>query len=481
MKLFENEREKMIRCLCVLVVALGVFVGVNETVNAQGGNTLTADIIRDRIKVAKEICERQSPSFTTEVVVTEQKKTFRKKGKDGKVRKILRTIKKRSESVVERPIVFCAFNERDQSWHVIEIHVPYPQKEEFQFTLKTPGYRLERVSGRGVARLIFNAYLVTDHGEEKLIVYRYLHAWFSDGSLAKGNSAKHLLEDARFVSYTPLSPDLFNNELLVLGMRYLYDELGEAYRELREAGEPSKAFPQELLADMIDWRIPFALAANEQMDHDKFNQDEWGTTADVYTEFALNGHETFMWSFSNFPHKGRTEHAVGVMQFTNHMGTYDSVRKNCPRARLDPDFLRGTQNLRNSLKAAICLLDIELARLPGVHALYRSNPAIGGVYPVIAYNAGGGRARSAYNAIVASGIDLEKADIGLPEQIFVRRQRCSTCVKKRGQGSALKVLPDQTEMYVKKYIYVLKFIEQFHPERPSTTSLPEEDTSGQTK
>lgn len=181
-----------------------------------------------------------------------------------------------------------------------------------------------------------------------------------------------------------------------------------------------------------------------------------------------------MWSFSNFPYKGRIEHAVGVMQFTNHAGTYNSVRKSCPRARLLPDFLQGAQNLRNSLKAAICLLDIELARLPGVHALYRTNPAIGGVYPVIAYNAGAGRAKSAYDALVANGIDLEKADLGLPEQIFVRKQRCRTCTKKKGRGSALKVLPGETEMYIKKYMYVLKFIEQFHPERPVTPMLPEQ-------
>ena len=447
----------------IMIACATAFVGVPAY--AQETSATPASVVLERIKTAKGICERQSPSFTTEVVITEEKKAVWKKVKGKKnPQKAWRVTKERSESVTERPIVLCAFSEREQSWHVIHVHVPYPQKTNFQYTLRTPGYRLEHVSGKGVARLVFDAFRVTAEGEEKLIVYRYLHSWFSSEALVKGNNAKRLLEDARFVSYTPLAQDLFSNELLAMGMRYLYGELMEAFRELRAAREPSKTFPEELLADVIDWRIPFALAANEQMDHDKFNADEWSTTANVYTEFALDGPEPFMWSFSNFPYKGRTEHAAGVMQFTNHMGTYDSVRKECPRARLDPDFLRGAQDLRNALKASICLLDIELARLPGVHAQYRSNPAIGGVCPVIAYNGGAERARSAYNAITSNGIDLEQADLGLPQQIFTRKQNCRTCGKKKTK-SALQVLPRETEMYIKKYIYVLKFIQEFQLER----------------
>lgn len=463
----------MVRFFLTTGMVLGVLL-VSPLVSAEDETkVIPASVVLERIKTAKEICERQSPPFTTEVVLTERKKAFWKKAKgEEKPTRVWRTVKERSETVIERPIVLCAFKESDQSWHVIEIRVPYPGKKVFQYTVKTPGYRLEHVGGRGVARLVFRVYYATGEKEEQLTVYRYLHSWFSPEALAKGNGA-HLLLDARFVSYTPLSQDLFSDELFALGMRYLYGELMEAYRELREAGEPSKAFPQKLLADVIDWRIPFSLAANEQMDHDKFNSDEWGTASDVYAEFALDGPETFMWSFSNFSHQGRTEHAVGVMQLTNHLGTYDSVKNACPRARLETDFLRGAQNLRNALKAAICLLDIELARLPGVHALYRSDPVIGGVYPVIAYNAGGARARDAYNAIVANAIDLQKADLGLPEKVFVRKRACRTCSKKKGQG-ALKVLPPQTETYIKKYVYVLKLVEQFHPELSPPPSPPEE-------
>lgn len=437
-----------------------------------------ASVVLERVKAAKELCESQTPSFATEVKIIEHKKAIGKKIKRIRGKKVIeqkwRITREKRETVVERPVVLCAFDEQDASWHVIDVRVPYPQRDEFAFVLKTLGYRLEHVGGTGVARLTFNAYRVTDQGERKLIVYRYLHSWFSPESLAKGNGM-HLLDDVRFVSYTPSTPALFHPGTLAWGMRFLYGELMEAYRELRESGERSKTFPQQLLADAIDWRIPFALAANEQMDHDKFNADAWGTTANVFNEFALNGSETFMWSFSNFEYKGRTEHAAGVMQFTNHLGTYDGVRKDCPRARLEHNFLRGAQDMRNALKAAVCLLDVELSRLPlGAHALYRLNPAVGGVYPVIAYNAGGGRAKSAYNAITANGIDLETADLGLPEQVFVRKERVRGGAKKKGQGRVLRVLPSQTEMYVKKYMYVLEFIEQFESELvPPLTAAPQ--------
>ena len=429
-----------------IAIAALVAFALSTPVFAQEGGS-RASVILERVREAKEICERQSPSFTTEVTVTSYKVAVWKTVK-GKKKKVWITKKKRDEIVTARPVVLCAFKASDRSWHIINIHVPYPRPQgAFQYTLRTQGYRLEHVSGSGVTRLVFDVY----QGEEKLVVYRYLHSWFPRESLAKGNGP-HLSEEAQFVSYTPFYPDLFAQELLHAGVRFPHGELMEVYRELREAGVPSKTFPRELVADVIDWRTPFNLAANEQMDHDKFNGDPFATTANVYVEYALNGPDAFSWSFSSFG-------AAGAMQFTNHVGTYDGVRAAYPRAGIDPDFTRGTRNLRNSLKAAICLLDLELSRMPlEVRLLYKSNPAVGGVYPVIAYNAGSSRARAAYEVITKNNIDLETVDLGLPEQVFVRRKNCSKC---KGRQSIVNVLPRETEMYVKKYMYILDFIEQF--------------------
>ena len=65
------------------------------------------------------------------------------------------------------------------------------------------------------------------------------------------------------------------------------------------------------------------------------------------------------------------------MQFTNRRGngTYSAVVRRCAGARLDPVFERGATNLLNAMKAAICLLDIELAQMrPDIRLAYKDNP-----------------------------------------------------------------------------------------------------------
>jgi hypothetical protein len=62
------------------------------------------------------------------------------------------------------------------------------------------------------------------------------------------------------------------------------------------------------------------------------------------------------------------------MQFTNRKGkgTYALVVRRCPAASLDPNFERGATNLLNAMKAAICLLDLELAAMRATFAAHIS-------------------------------------------------------------------------------------------------------------
>src|SRR4029077_12765681 len=83
--------------------------------------------------------------------------------------------------------------------------------------------------------------------------------------------------------------------------------------------------------------------------------------------------------------------ALGPMQFTNRKGngTYALVVRSCPGARLDPIFESGATNLLNAMKAAICLLDLDLASMPtDIRLAYRANPDVLGIFPVAAYNGG---------------------------------------------------------------------------------------------
>ena len=54
-----------------------------------------------------------------------------------------------------------------------------------------------------------------------------------------------------------------------------------------------------------------------------------------------------------------------------------------------PNFESGATNLLNAMKAAICLLDLEIAGMRAdIREAYRSNPAVLGIFPVAAYNGG---------------------------------------------------------------------------------------------
>ena len=79
------------------------------------------------------------------------------------------------------------------------------------------------------------------------------------------------------------------------------------------------------------------------------------------------------------------------MQFTNRKGngTYALVVRRCPGARLDPSFESGATNLLNAMKAAACLLDLDLAGMrEDIRLAYRANPEVLGIFPVAAYNGG---------------------------------------------------------------------------------------------
>ena len=60
-----------------------------------------------------------------------------------------------------------------------------------------------------------------------------------------------------------------------------------------------------------------------------------------------------------------------------------------PGAKLDPNFERGATNLLNAMKAAICLLDIELSQMRAdIRMRVSRQPAVLGIFPVAAYNGG---------------------------------------------------------------------------------------------
>ncbi len=364
----------------------------------------------------------------------------------------------------DRPVVLAGYRERDHTWHIVHVHAHSEASEGervYTYTAVTPGYTVDRLSGRGTARLIFD--LSDEHGEH-IPVYRMKHLSVPEDAIDHELSSEQLLRVAEEKTYTPYHPDFEDKVLVETGMRYLKAQILFAQAELREAGVRSLAFPELLLADAIPWEIPMALGTIEQMDDEKFKDDEKGTAAAVYAEYALNGPRAFRYSVSS-------ANAVGALQFTDKHddGTYSLVVRRCKGANLDPRFPEGAEDLHNVIKAAICLLDIELADLSEVKPLFERKPLVGGIYPVAAYNGGHGWAVELYKTLKQGGVNLEAEEVELPSTLMKKhmgtRMSMSCCGKnhkniRRTQIIVTKKIENkETAMYVQKYVSVINVLE----------------------
>jgi hypothetical protein len=84
------------------------------------------------------------------------------------------------------------------------------------------------------------------------------------------------------------------------------------------------------------------------------------------------------------------------------------VRK-CRGAQIDPNFERGATRLQNAMKAAACLLDIELSQMSSeIRSAYRTNPEVLGIFAVAAYNGGPRNVAKLYRALDRIGVQLDE-------------------------------------------------------------------------
>jgi hypothetical protein len=148
------------------------------------------------------------------------------------------------------------------------------------------------------------------------------------------------------------------------------------------------------------------------------------------------------------------------MQFTNRRGngTYALVVRRCPGASLDPNFERGATNLLNAMKAAICLLDIELFQMQSeIQLAYRDNPTVLGIFPVAAYNGGPRNVKKLYNVLNRTGVRLE--DLSRPgEQPEGQQVTCPCLWKQEATGVRPVSIPrynNENRWYIEKYQSIL--------------------------
>jgi hypothetical protein len=170
---------------------------------------------------------------------------------------------------------------------------------------------------------------------------------------------------------------------------------------------------------------------------------------DVLSQYGLKREEAFRYSVSSAK-------ALGPMQFTNRKGngTYALVVRRCPGARLDPIFERGATNLLNAMKAAVCLLDLDLAGMStDIRLAYRANPEVLGIFPVAAYNGGGRNVAKLYRVLTKMKVNLD--ELSRPEALVAADSVTCPCVwKADGTHARPLSIPkynNENRWYIEKY------------------------------
>lgn len=366
--------------------------------------------------------------------------------------------KGRRETLRGRPIAFALWSDTRLEWSIAHVEIPrppvrwYPGRRPLPVRVLTPGVQARHIKGTGAERLM----LAFSRNGEPLRVYGRKFPVFDSALLAQ-RRWRAVAQTAKPIVYLPFTTDTLDPGFISNGREYLLATAARALAELRAAQVPSLAYPGELLADIVPAEVVTTLAVIEQTDDTEFIRDGLGAFEAVLSHYGLKREEAFNFSISRAG-------AVGPMQFTNFRGngTYSLVVRRCRGANLDPDFVRGATNMLNAMKAAICLLDLELSQMRAdLRDTYRSDPAVLGIFPVAAYNGGPRNVTRLLRALTRMRVSPDSLTRAgdLPAG---SRVRCP-CVWKRDGDDVLPVpIPrynNENRWYIEKYQNLLSLFE----------------------
>jgi hypothetical protein len=188
------------------------------------------------------------------------------------------------------------------------------------------------------------------------------------------------------VTYVPYSDGLRQAEMISWGEETLERYVSGVYAELRAKGIRSRAFPDRLLADVIDPDFAKAIVIIEHASDQNLLRDPQGVADTVRVVIGTNQERAYSFSVSSAG-------ARGLVQFIP--STYKLMTRRSD-LELITDFVQAMSDPHNAIKAQVALLDSELASMPSsVRALYDVNPGKVNEYLAAAYNGGGGRVRKA--------------------------------------------------------------------------------------
>jgi hypothetical protein len=368
------------------------------------------------------------------------------------------TGKGKKETLRGRPVIFALWSETALEWSLAHVEIPRPPvnwkpgRKPLPFVMRTAGIQARHVKGTGAERLMF----AFSRDGEALKVYGRKFPVF-DSALIKKKRWRAVVDTAQPIVYLPFTEDTFDPLLVDSGRMFLQATAQQAVDELRAASVPSAAYPGMLLADVVPTELVTALAVIEQTDDTEYTNRKAEAFHQVLSQYGLKREEAYRYSVSSAS-------ALGPMQFTNRRGngTYALVVRRCPGARIDPDFERGATNLLNSMKAAICLLDIELSQMrKDIRAAYRDNPMVLGIFPVAAYNGGPRNVTRLYNVVKRAKVALtELSRVG--EQPLEKPVSCPCLWKQDEKGIRPVALPrynNENRWYIEKYQSLLALVE----------------------
>ena len=357
-----------------------------------------------------------------------------------------------------RPVAFALWSDVAQEWTVAHIELPRPPirwkpgRKPLAFKSLTPGIKARHVKGTGAERLMFS---FSRDGETLKVFGRKFPVF--DNNLVKRRQWAAVVQTAKPIVYLPFTEDTFDPVFVSGGKNFLVDTAKKALDELRAANAPSKAFPGQLLADVIPLQVITTLAVIEQTDDADYVRKQALAFDEVLSQYGLKQEEAYRYSVSSAK-------ALGPMQFTNRRGngTYAVVVRRCPEARLDPVFERGATNLLNAMKAAICLLDLELSQMRAdIRLAYKEDPAVLGIFPVAAYNGGPRNVAKLYRVLTRMKVGLD--ELSRPgEQSEDDPVRCPCVWKADGDSVRPVTIPrynNENRWYIEKYQVIVSLFE----------------------
>ena len=300
------------------------------------------------------------------------------------------------------------------------------------------------MTGTGAERLMF----AFSRDGDPLKVYGRKFPVF-DNNLIKHKQWSAVVQTAKPIVYLPFTEDTFDPAFVNSGKEFLIATARKAIEELRLAQVRSTAFRGELLADVIPLQLIATLAVIEQTDDKDYVEKQALAFDEVLSQYGLKREEAYRYSVSNAK-------ALGPMQFTNRKGngTYALVVRRCPGARLDPSFESGATNLLNAMKAAACLLDLDLAEMrEDIRLAYRANPDVLGIFPVAAYNGGSRNVAKLYRALTRMKVKLD--ELNRPGVQLAGASVICPCIwKTEGTDARPLTIPrynNENRWYIEKY------------------------------